>query len=77
MLPKVRDGHFEGYSRRLLAALEACDWQPVSDLADELLDCARTGRQVGFFLEHDNGTDRPYVSPLFNERSLYRAEARV
>ena len=46
MLPKVRDGHFEGYSRRLSAALEACDWQPVSDLADELLDCARTGRQV-------------------------------
>ncbi len=46
MLPKVRDGHFEDYSRRLLAALEACDWRPVSDLADELLDCARTGRQV-------------------------------
>ena len=46
MLPKVRDGHFEDYSRRLSAALEACDWQPVSDLADELLDCARTGRQV-------------------------------
>jgi D-sedoheptulose 7-phosphate isomerase len=46
MLPKVRDGHFEDYSRRLSAALKACDWQPVSDLADELLDCARTGRQV-------------------------------
>ena len=30
-----------------------------------------------YHLEHDNGTDRPYVSPLFNERSLYRAEARV
>jgi fructose-1,6-bisphosphatase I/sedoheptulose-1,7-bisphosphatase len=25
--------------------------------------------------EHDDGTDRPYVSPLFNERSLYRPEA--
>lgn len=24
--------------------------------------------------EHDCGTDRPYVSPLFNERSLYRQE---
>jgi fructose-1,6-bisphosphatase len=30
-----------------------------------------------YHAEHDNGTDRPYVSPLFNERSLYRAEARV
>jgi fructose-1,6-bisphosphatase I/sedoheptulose-1,7-bisphosphatase len=25
--------------------------------------------------ERDEGTDRPYVSPLFNERSLYRPEA--
>ncbi|MDE2148741.1 MAG: class 1 fructose-bisphosphatase [Gammaproteobacteria bacterium] len=24
--------------------------------------------------EYDEGTDRPFVSPLFNERSLYRAE---
>jgi len=27
--------------------------------------------------EFDTGTDRPYVSPLFNERSLYRPEART
>jgi fructose-1,6-bisphosphatase I/sedoheptulose-1,7-bisphosphatase len=25
--------------------------------------------------EHDMGSDRPYVSPLFNERSLFRPEA--
>jgi fructose-1,6-bisphosphatase I / sedoheptulose-1,7-bisphosphatase len=25
--------------------------------------------------ECEDGTDRPYVSPLFNERSLYRPEA--
>jgi fructose-1,6-bisphosphatase len=30
-----------------------------------------------YHLEYDTGTDRPYVSPLFNERSLYRPEARV
>jgi fructose-1,6-bisphosphatase I len=30
-----------------------------------------------YHAEHDNGTDQPYVSPLFNERSLYRTEARV
>lgn len=27
--------------------------------------------------EFDEGTDRPYVSPLFNERSLYRPEALI
>lgn len=27
--------------------------------------------------EYDAGTDQPYVSPLFNERSLYRPEARL
>jgi fructose-1,6-bisphosphatase I/sedoheptulose-1,7-bisphosphatase/fructose-1,6-bisphosphatase I len=26
--------------------------------------------------EYDSGTDKPYVSPLFNERSLFRPEAR-
>jgi len=30
-----------------------------------------------YHVEHDNGQDQPYVSPLFNERSLYRPEARV
>jgi fructose-1,6-bisphosphatase len=27
--------------------------------------------------EYDTGTDQPYVSPLFNERSLFRPEARA
>jgi fructose-1,6-bisphosphatase I / sedoheptulose-1,7-bisphosphatase len=27
--------------------------------------------------DHDSGQDQPYSSPLFNERSLYRPEARV
>jgi fructose-1,6-bisphosphatase I/sedoheptulose-1,7-bisphosphatase len=30
-----------------------------------------------YHAEADAGTDKPYVSPLFNERSLYRPEARV
>ncbi len=29
-----------------------------------------------YHAEYDGGTDRPFVSPLFNERSLYRPEAR-
>jgi len=28
-----------------------------------------------YHAEHDSGTDRPYRSPLFNQRSLFRAEA--
>jgi len=27
--------------------------------------------------DHDSGQDEPYISPLFNERSLFRPEARV
>lgn len=27
--------------------------------------------------DHDNGHDQPYISPLFNERSLFRPEARL
>ena len=34
-------------------------------------------RIVRYHREYDTGTDQPYVSPLFNERSLFRAEARV
>jgi fructose-1,6-bisphosphatase len=30
-----------------------------------------------YHLEQDAGIDRPYESPLFNERSLFRPEARV
>jgi fructose-1,6-bisphosphatase I/sedoheptulose-1,7-bisphosphatase len=30
-----------------------------------------------YHAEADAGTDKPYVSPLFNERSLYRPEARA
>jgi fructose-1,6-bisphosphatase len=28
-----------------------------------------------YHVEHDSGTDRPFTSPLFNERSLFRPEA--
>ena len=38
--------HFRDYSRRLAGTLEAFDWAPVERLADELLACWGTGRQV-------------------------------
>src|SRR6266853_4416128 len=30
-----------------------------------------------YHAEHASGTDRPYISPLFNERSVFRPEARL
>jgi fructose-1,6-bisphosphatase I len=30
-----------------------------------------------YHAEYLSGTDRPYTSPLFNERSLFRPEARA
>ncbi len=30
-----------------------------------------------YHLEHLSGADRPFISPLFNERSLFRPEARL
>jgi fructose-1,6-bisphosphatase I / sedoheptulose-1,7-bisphosphatase len=34
-------------------------------------------RIARYHAEHASGTDRPYSSPLFNERSLFRTEARI
>ena len=43
---KAAAAHFVDYSRRLSATMEAFDWQPVVELADEIADCARTGRKL-------------------------------
>lgn len=44
--PSRAAAHFRDYSNRLAKLLEAHDWQPVQQLADELIDCLDTGRQV-------------------------------
>jgi D-sedoheptulose 7-phosphate isomerase len=46
--------HCADYSRRLSAVLEGFEWTPVVRLADELLDCWKTGRQV--FLAGNGGS---------------------
>lgn len=38
---------------------------------------AEVERIERYHAEYDRGDDKPYVSPLFNERSLYRPEARL
>jgi D-sedoheptulose 7-phosphate isomerase len=40
--------HFDDYSRRLAALMARFDWAPVATLADDLLDCWQSGRQVFF-----------------------------
>ena len=42
------EAHFVAYWRRLAAAMAEFDWAPLSRLAEELLDCWHTGRQVFF-----------------------------
>jgi D-sedoheptulose 7-phosphate isomerase len=52
--PKAPVGHFAAYSARLSALLAEFDWTPVARLADDLLDCWKTGRQV--FLAGNGGS---------------------
>jgi D-sedoheptulose 7-phosphate isomerase len=46
--------HCADYSRRLSSVLKGFEWTPVVRLADELLDCWKTGRQV--FLAGNGGS---------------------
>jgi D-sedoheptulose 7-phosphate isomerase len=46
--PTSGAAHFRDYASRLARVLEAQDWRPVHRLAEELLDCLHTGRQVFF-----------------------------
>jgi D-sedoheptulose 7-phosphate isomerase len=38
--------HFKDYSARLAVTLSTFDWSPVEKLADELLECCKSRRQV-------------------------------
>ena len=40
------NSHFKDYSQRLSETLLTFDWSPVEILAEDLLDCWKTGRQV-------------------------------
>jgi D-sedoheptulose 7-phosphate isomerase len=41
-----KNKHFQDYASRLSALLAAMDWTPIVKLAEELLDCWKSGRQV-------------------------------
>ncbi|MEQ9518382.1 MAG: SIS domain-containing protein [Parvibaculum sp.] len=38
--------HFQDYSRRLSDLLLGFDWSPVKELADDLLECCKSGNQL-------------------------------
>jgi len=42
----AKTSHFEGYANRLASLLGQQDWSAAIELADELIDCWKTGRQV-------------------------------
>ena len=51
---------------------------PVAQQVPVVLGARREVERIErYHLEHQRGEDHPYVSPLFNERSLYRPEALV
>src|ERR1700722_7339289 len=46
MLLSSDTAHFRAYGDRLARVLANLDWSPVEQLAADLLDCWKTGRQV-------------------------------
>ena len=46
--PMSGAAHFRDYASRLAGLLESYDWRPVQQLAEEMLDCLHSGRQVFF-----------------------------
>ena len=60
--------------RRILEIAPAALHERVPVILGSKNEVARIER---YHHEYDRGEDKPFVSPLFNERSLYRPEARA
>ncbi len=58
---------------RVLGVMPASLHQRVPVILGSRNEVDRIGR---YHTEHASGVDRPYSSPLFNERSMFRPEAR-
>ncbi|HET8745334.1 MAG TPA: class 1 fructose-bisphosphatase, partial [Ramlibacter sp.] len=72
MLVEQAGGAASTGRERLLALQPASLHERVPVILGARREVERIAR---YHLEHDSGADRPYLSPLFNERSLYRREA--
>jgi fructose-1,6-bisphosphatase len=74
MLIEQAGGHASTGRQRLLDVQPETLHQRVPVILGSRNEVERIER---YHAEFDNGTDKPYVSPLFNERSLFRPEARA
>ena len=63
--PLSAQAHFAGYSGRLAQVLKDFDWTPAIQLADELLACWRSGRQVFLIGNGGSGANAVHLANDF------------
>jgi fructose-1,6-bisphosphatase I / sedoheptulose-1,7-bisphosphatase len=74
LLVEQAGGRASTGNQRLLAVTPEALHQRVPLILGSRNEVERIER---YHAEHANGTDRPFSSPLFNERSMFRSEARL
>ncbi|MDP8986115.1 MAG: class 1 fructose-bisphosphatase [Pseudomonadota bacterium] len=74
LLVEQAGGRASTGNQRLLAVTPEALHQRVPLILGSRNEVERIER---YHAEHASGTDRPYSSPLFNERSMFRSEARL
>jgi len=74
MVVEQAGGHASTGRGRILEATPAALHERIALILGSTNEVARIER---YHRDYDSGQDEPYISPLFNERSLYRPEARV
>jgi fructose-1,6-bisphosphatase I/sedoheptulose-1,7-bisphosphatase len=74
LLVEQAGGRASTGNQRLLAVMPDALHQRVPLILGSRNEVERIER---YHAEHANGTDRPFSSPLFNERSMFRSEARL
>jgi fructose-1,6-bisphosphatase I / sedoheptulose-1,7-bisphosphatase len=74
LLVEQAGGRASTGNQRLLAVTPDALHQRVPLILGSRNEVERIER---YHAEHANGTDRPFSSPLFNERSMFRSEARL
>ena len=73
LLVEHAGGHASTGERRVLEVIPEALHQRVPLILGSRHEVERIER---YHAEHANGTDRPYSSPLFSERSMFRPDAR-
>jgi len=74
MVVEQAGGHASTGRGRILESTPAALHERIALILGSKNEVVRIER---YHRDYDSGQDEPYISPLFNERSLYRPEARV